>query len=116
MTTVTISKFQLTNHMRAEQWQGEAAKWSGLELAGAMCGEAGEAANIAKKLRRMEQGIAGNKEGETYDGLVKALGVELADLLAYACLLASHYGVDLERVAIEKFNAVSLARGFPHRL
>jgi NTP pyrophosphatase (non-canonical NTP hydrolase) len=80
-----------------------------------LCGEAGEAANVVKKIRRYECGI---KEADkaTEAMLIDHLGNELADVIVYADLLATKYGIDLPRKIIEKFNAVSEREGFPQRL
>lgn len=114
--SLTLREFQAANASRANDWHGDLTGWSGLEWAGAMCGEAGEAANTAKKLRRLEQGLIGNSGGDTMETLIFTLGEELADTITYACLLASRYGINLEHEAVRKFNAVSAKHGFPHRL
>lgn len=90
--------------------------WNPLEWAGALCGEAGEAANICKKIVRIDQGLGGNESGITRDGLVGKLGKELADIIIYADLLATREGIDLEFSLKEKFNEVSKRVGFPKEL
>lgn len=109
-----LSEMQQRNAARANRWHGDMDSWSGLEWAGAMCGEAGEAANIAKKLRRDEQQLAGNDE--TREELLSKLGEECADVFLYLCLLASRYHIDLETQIISKFNRTSDKQGFPERL
>lgn len=104
-----ISEFQEANRIRSERFPGTSREWSALEWAGAMCGEAGEAANIAKKMRR---GI----EVTSDDDLRAALGRELADVVTYAALLAHYQGIDLEAACREKFNEVSIQRGLPDRV
>lgn len=74
--------------------------WSLPEWTNAMCGEAGEAANIAKKIRR------GDFSNAVEDGRAK-LGEELADVLCYAVLVAHRAGIDLEEAVQQKFNMVS---------
>jgi NTP pyrophosphatase (non-canonical NTP hydrolase) len=49
-----------------------------------LVGEAGEVANVVKKVQR---------DGDAYDG--EGLGPELADVLTYLLLLADEAGVDL---------------------
>lgn len=90
--------------------------WNALEWAGALCGEAGEAANVAKKLRRLDDGCAVNTAGHDRASLVAALGKELADIVIYADLLAAREGIDLGRAVIEKFNEVSERVGYETRL
>src|SRR3954464_13889395 len=55
--SLTIRFLQSINAKRAERWHG-LKSWSALEWAGAMAGEAGEACNAAKKLKRIEDEIA----------------------------------------------------------
>lgn len=50
-----------TNRVRCRRWHGpDTEPWSGADWSNAMCGEAGEAANVVKKLRRNETGTAGH--------------------------------------------------------
>ena len=72
--------------------QGE---WSPLEWAGAMCGEAGEAANLCKKLLR----------GENVP--VARIAEELADTIMYVDLLAAKLHIDLAVAIVTKYNRVS---------
>lgn len=117
---MNVRDIQNVNRDRANRWHGGDFKaWSGLEWAGAMCGEAGEAANVAKKLKRVEDKIDGNAFSENplerYE-LVKALESEVADVFLYLCLLSSRYDIDLENAIIKKFNKKSEEMGFPERL
>lgn len=105
---------------RAKRWHGE-DDWNLLEWAGAMCGEAGETANAAKKLRRIEQGIPSiNKEpGRSLVDLIPArekVAHEAADTILYAVLVIAKSGVDLESILREVFNAKSEEYGFPERI
>lgn len=107
------------NTSRAKDWHGE-QQWSLLEWSGAMCGEAGEIANTAKKLRRLEQAInpesKGGNTAETRAALLEALGEEIADTFLYLNLLAAEAGVDMWHVIQSKFNQVSERDGRPQRL
>lgn len=111
---LTLSRIQMVNGFRAKRWHGETNNWTVLEWAGAMCGEAGEAANVAKKLRRFEQGLTGNRESPSE--LIAKLREEIADTILYAMLLASSYSIDIEMAVVEKFNRKSIEQGFPERL
>ena len=107
--------------LRANRWhEGDFKSWSGLEWAGALCGEAGEAANVAKKLKRLEDEIQGNGASEhrfdTRDELVQKLGRECADVFLYLVLLAARYDIDLSTKVVDTFNAKSVEMGFPERL
>jgi NTP pyrophosphatase (non-canonical NTP hydrolase) len=105
---VRLRDFQEANRIRYERFPGTSKEWSVLEWAGALCGEAGEAANIAKKMRR---GIACEVGASSVD-----LGRELADVVTYCALLSIHQGIDLEAACRDKFNEVSIRHGLPDRL
>lgn len=112
---------QETNKERAKHWHkdGEVV-WSGLEWAGAMCGEAGEAANVCKKLKRIEGGLIGNSASEhrieDKAKLIECLGKGIGDTLLYLFLLASHYNINVEEVTRDVFNKKSIELGLPELL
>lgn len=96
-------------------------EWSALEWAGAMAGEAGEACNAAKKLKRLEDGLASiNEPGRHFSDLESArvqVAQEIADTIIYGLLLAARVGVtDMEAVIRQVFNAKSEQYGFPEML
>lgn len=72
-------------------------------------GELGEAANIAKKLNRVRDGIPGNTQNE--EELRAAFKEEIADAFVYLDLLAQSQGFDLEFVVRKKFNKTSAKLG-----
>jgi NTP pyrophosphatase (non-canonical NTP hydrolase) len=118
MNDLTFSALRETNIRRASRWHpGFPAddEWNGADWSNAMCGEAGEAANVVKKLRRRETGHRGMLD-RPVDELLGALAHELADVVIYADLLARKYGIDLGAAVVEKFNIVSERQGFPERL
>lgn len=101
---------------RRDRWHAPNTEpWTGADWGNAMGGECGEAQNVVKKLRRIETGT-GSQDGLLKTELVAMLALELADTIAYADLLAQHYGIDLRRAIAEKFNAVSEREGFPERI
>jgi len=105
------------NVSRALKWhKGDLLDWSPLEWAGAMCGEAGEAANVAKKLKRIDNKIEGGLDSSMKDVLIENLGKEIADVFLYLDLLAACYDIDMEKVIIDKFNEKSIQHNFPERL
>lgn len=121
---LTFARMSLTNRARCDRWhhEDEYEPWSGSDWACAMCGEAGEAANIVKKLRRHETrramgpSMSLEHPAGDRDRLLYKLGEELADTILYADLLAAHYGINLPAALINKFNIVSERQGFPERL
>lgn len=99
------------NLNRVVRWHPEGTScWSVMEWACAMAGEAGEACNVAKKIKRAQDGVAGKH------ATASELADELADTLIYMDLLAASQGIDLRRAVIRKFNAVSVREGMPDRL
>ena len=87
------------------------ASWNVLEWAGAMCGEAGESANVAKKIRR------GDYSHDSSDYNAKEdLAKELADVVTYADLCAARMGIDLGAAVRAKWNEVSERVGYEGRL
>lgn len=108
------------NMSRVKRWHpgfpgGPGDGWTGGDWGNAMAGEAGEACNVVKKLRRAEEGFKGTLDAPPA-GLVEALADELADLVTYADLVAAYYGIDLGEAVRNKFNQVSQLQEFPERL
>ena len=123
---MTIIELMKANLSRVERWHS-LADWSVLEWAGAMCGESGEAANFAKKLKRVETGMANHDKRvgslrETEDLILlyrKGVLKEYADTVIYGVLMCARAGATPEEVqeAIrDVFNAKSIEYGFPERL
>lgn len=113
---LSLGALRRANVRRARRWHADDdAGWTGADWSNAMCGEAGEAANVVKKLRRSETGKQGRNDPPP-DVLRSMLGAELADTIIYADLLAEHYDIDLTAAVIEKFNAVSDREGFPDKI
>jgi|SRR6516164_9345015 hypothetical protein len=118
---MTLNQMHLINVQRAKRWHNAGVvEWTALEWAGAMCGEAGEAANAAKKLKRIECQIPTiNEEGRHYETLEQARKVvarEVADTIIYGLLLMDRVGCsDPMAVLRDVFNAKSVEYGFPER-
>lgn len=81
--------------------------WSLMEWCGATAFEAGEAGNKAKKLKRIEQNIKGNKSGENQRNLTDAVAHEIGDTIVYAFLTLSAAGYNAEEVVRNVFNSKS---------
>jgi len=109
--------FSVFNRRRCESANGfnhEIGSWSLSDWMTAVAGELGEAANVAKKLNRVRDGIPGNKE--TPDALKAALADEIADTFIYLDLLAQSQGIDLEEAVVAKFNRTSEKIGYDNKL
>lgn len=106
--------FSMLNRARCEAKDGfnhTLASWSLSDWLTATMGELGEAANIAKKLNRVRDGIPGNKE--TPEELQAAFRKEVADVFIYLDLLAQSQGFHLEDAVRDKFNETSRKIGCP---
>jgi NTP pyrophosphatase (non-canonical NTP hydrolase) len=110
----TFQQFSAANRERCESPQGfnhALQSWSTSDWFTAIMGELGEAANVAKKLNRVRDGIPGNKESEA--ALRDKLRRELADTFVYLDLLCQALGFNIGDAAIEVFNAKSAEIGYP---
>lgn len=95
-------------------WHDE-KKWTPTDWACALAGEVGEACDVAKKLKRLSDGIEHDKS-RTRETLTEEIGKELADVICYADLLAASLDVDLGAAVRAKFNEVSERVKSPIRL
>lgn len=110
---LTFAAFAAINRARCEAPHGFNRKLAGWTLSDwftATLGELGEAANVAKKLNRVRDGMPGNKETE---GELRAmLADEIADTFTYLDLLAQSQGISLEAAVLDKFARVSARIGY----
>lgn len=114
---MTFGEFSEANRQRCESPEGfhhRLDSWSTSDWFLAMIGELGEAANIAKKLNRVRDGIPGNKE--TPEELHAKLRKELGDAFVYLDLTAQAIGFNIADAAVEVFNAKSVEIGYPKKL
>lgn len=103
-----LRAFSRVNRERCESPNGfnhALNSWSLSDWFTAIIGELGEAANVAKKLNRVRDGIPGNSESP--EELRAKLARELADSFIYLDLLAQSAGIDLSAVVPSVFNAKS---------
>mgnify|MGYP001617981642 CR=1 FL=1 len=114
---LTFADFARVNKARCEAVDGfghALGAWSTSDWFLAAIGELGEAANKAKKLNRVRDGIPGNTE--TTGELISGLAEELADTVIYLDLLTQSLGFDLGEIVTAKFNAKSDEMGFSYKL
>lgn len=114
---MNMRDFSVFNRRRCEAPKGfnhTLSSWSMSDWMTATMGELGEAANIAKKLNRVRDGIPGNKETEAE--LRAALADEIADTFIYLDLLAQSQGICLEDAVIAKFDRTSEKIGYDSTL
>lgn len=120
---LTIKKITAQSVSRSNRWHRKGIdSWSELEWAGSMAGEAGEACNAAKKVKRITDEMA-NRAGSIAKVELQDLNAyrqqtckESADAILYAILLIVRCGGDPETVLTEVFNKKSKEYGFPERL
>lgn len=127
--------FILASIQRSQRWHpGGLTDWTLSDWLCATGGELGEAMNAAKKLKRIEEGIANLSEDPTrhVSDLETAYALileELADTMCYLVLAAARVTAmryanpreydapaDLNEAIVSKFNAVSRRYGFPEAL
>ena len=102
-----LSVLRLMNVKRCEEVFHPLNDWTPTDWACAMAGEAGEACNYVKKLRRLDHGTNTAKDPQTEIEIIRAIGAELADTIIYCDLLAARLGLDLSVEIQAKFNEVS---------
>ena len=111
---MTFADFAKANRLRCESPAGfkhKLADWSTSDWMTAILGELGEAANVAKKLNRIRDGIPGNKETEKE--LRRKLYRELGDVFVYLDLLCQSLGFSVEEAACYVFERKSFEIGYP---
>ena len=109
-----MNAFSATNRLRCEHPTGfhhPLASWSLSDWMTATVGELGEAANVAKKLNRVRDGVPGNTQTEAE--LRAALADEIADTFIYLDLLAQSQGFRLADAVRSKFDRTSAKLGCP---
>jgi NTP pyrophosphatase (non-canonical NTP hydrolase) len=110
---MTFREFSEANVRRCESPEGFNHKlnsWSTSDWLTALMGELGEAANVAKKLNRVRDGIPGNKQSEAE--LHQQLRKELGDVFVYLDLTCRSLGFCVDDAAAEVFNAKSKEIGY----
>lgn len=113
---VTLDDIMKANVTRCDNRFHRVEGMNPLEWAGCMAGEAGEAANAAKKLWRLNNSREAEK-AKKQDLLKEQVMCEIADTLHYATLFAFRVGwKGLEQAVIDTFNKKSLDEGFPERM
>jgi hypothetical protein len=114
-----IVEFQRINEIRAKRWHNDGqTQWTLLEWAGAMCGESGEAANFAKKIRRLQQELPNKEKGldiKDLHVLKMKCAKEVADSIIYGLILLSELDQNAAVVLANVFDEKSIEYGFPER-
>lgn len=113
---LTFDALRDANASRVLRWHDpESSSWTIADWSNAMCGEAGELANVIKKIRRQEDGARGVDDPDL-PSLRAMAADEMADVICYLDLLAHEMSIDLDDAVASKFNRVSDRQGFPEKL
>ena len=105
---LTFERLNRKNTVRCESSYFPINDWSPTDWACAMAGEVGEACNLVKKLRRLDDSdMEPIERDQTIEILHEKIGKELADVVIYADLLATRLGLNLGECVVKKFNEVS---------
>jgi NTP pyrophosphatase (non-canonical NTP hydrolase) len=99
------------NVERCEEVYHPLKDWSPCDWATAMAGEAGEACNKVKKLRRLDDYQPDPTIDIARERLRDEIVEEIADCVIYCDLLAARLDRDLEKAIRDKFNKVSAKTG-----
>jgi len=96
---LTFEELAKANKLRSEDAYFPIGEWTPQEWSNAMAGECGEVCNLTKKLKRDAES---NKRVDP-----TKIGLEIADVVIYADLLAQRLGFKLESLVRTKFNLTS---------
>jgi NTP pyrophosphatase (non-canonical NTP hydrolase) len=118
---MTFAQLERVNLRRAMRWhKGGLAEWNIAEWTNAMAGEAGEACNASKKLRRiecsMQQADGDSPAPKTIKEAEDKILKEIGDTVIYADLVCQRIGRSMADAVRMAFNQVSEREGFPERL
>lgn len=113
---LTFKLLREVNVRRCEEVFHKLDDWSPTDWATAVAGEAGEACNKVKKLRRLDGGDQALDTTEYREMLADQIAEELADTVIYCDLLAARIRRSLSDAVVKKFNEVSAKRGSSWRL
>lgn len=99
MRDLTFTEFQHTNALRSEEaFDHTLAEWLPVGWPLAICGEAGELANLMKKVMRGDFTIEEKR---------REIEGEIADIICYCDLMASAIGANTGEIVRRKFNEVT---------
>lgn len=92
---LSLTALRDANVSRCKKWHPpNSTPWNAADWSNATCGEAGEMANVIKKIRRHETGAV-NQGDPSLEELKRMAALEIADVVIYA----DHCGVNAVRQA-----------------
>lgn len=124
MSDLSLRQIIEQSATRAARWHADSDPWSILEWAGAMAGEAGEACNAAKKLKRLLSQMKNLDKRKLFSPAVaqsvpiykQEVAKEVADTILYGICVANALEIDLIPVLVYVFNEKSIEYDFPERI
>lgn len=120
LQALTFDEFSRVNAQRCVRWHPGFPfedSWTLADWSNALCGEAGELANVIKKIRRIDTAHFSKRADEQDRAdLVRKAGDEIGDVMAYLDLLATKLGLRVGVVTAVKFDAISEREGYPERV
>lgn len=114
---LTFADLARENANRCNESYHPIAEWTLMDWAASMAGECGEACNVAKKIRRLQENPSDlPHDCVDYAALRMELADEIADAVIYADLLCSRVGINMAHAICRKFNRTSLQINSNRRL
>lgn len=117
---ITLQQLQEVNSDRARRWHtNEEEPWTLVDWTNALAGEAGEACNKSKKLKRILTHLPNKEAGldkSNESDLKMGVALECGDTILYAILTINHLGYNVEDIVRHVFNKKSEEYGFPERV
>ena len=104
---LTFENLRYSNLHRCEKHFHPIDDWSPTDWGCAIGGEVGEALNMIKKLRRLQDGNVKEFSNQEEQHYVEEIMKELADTVIYADLLATRLDRKLSDYIVQKFDEVS---------
>lgn len=114
---ITFDQLQKISRDRSLRWGTQ--DWLLVDWTNALNGEAGEAANFAKKLRRLDFKLPNKEAGLSITDSFKLrekCANECGDAILYAILTIDFLGFDSTEIVRKVFNQKSIEYGFPERI
>jgi len=98
--TDVLDQLREANKKRCPEFGHEIDDWTPPEWSNAVCGEAGELANVIKKLHRGDYTLKELQENEM-------IANEAADIVIYLDMFCQRVGINLKNALVNKFNEKS---------
>jgi hypothetical protein len=116
---MTLEHLIAQSSARSDRWMA-GVEWLITDWTNQMAGESGETCNAAKKLRRIQSGVANINAQDRHlaseEDAKHKIGLEAADTILSAICVLRAAGCDPIAYLVEAFDLKSEELGFPERL